>query len=452
MSEQPDRPGEATGCGQPGQGSEWLGRVKAFISRQVRIWRLVARGHGQGHILLWAFSLAYMTLLATVPVLALAFSMLKAFGGLERANERLMPFMMENLAAGSAEKVSEYVTGVIKNVDAGGISGVSALVLFWTMTVLFSNVEKSVNEIWGVRTGRPLYQRITNYTVLVVLGPLLLSVSLSAAVNLPRLPWVSTVLTYLPLSGKLFSVPPFLFTWTIFSLAYRMLPNTSVRLKSAVVGGIMAGSVWEFAKLLNIWTAKSLFFYGAVYGSLATLPIFLLWIYITWLIFLMGARFAYADQNLKEFELDAGGERISERARAFAGLRFMLEVCRDFSQGRPARPLKTLAAHVHIPERVLGDVAEALVERNLLVSFVTEAGPAYVPARAVDKIFLMDVLVGLQTWGGVSFSPVADAETKCVQRLQENLEETMARVQENVDFQQVIRELDVARDFHNDDA
>lgn len=416
-------------------------RPNDLFARPRQMLRLIGKGFKKDHILLWTSSLTYITLLSIVPLLALAFSILKAFGGLERASDRLMPFIMQNLAAGSAEKVSEYLTGMIDNVHAGGISGVSVLALFWSVTGLLSNIEESLNEIWGVQKGRPLFQRFTNYIVLIVMGPLLLSVSLSALMSLPGLPVVNTILDFLPFGRKLLLLPPFFFTWTIFTMAYRMLPNTAVRLRPAVIGGVVAGTGWELAKLLYIWAAKSIFNYGPIYGSLAALPIFLLWIYITWLIFLCGAQLSYFSQHIKDIGLDIDAELVSQRTREFAALRMMLEIGKDFFQGQTPRSVKILAAHAHIPEQVFRDIARIFTEGRLIVPAEAEDGPAYVPARPLDKIMLADILSCLRSSGGTGLSPLADIETIFIKRLQDDLEKTLALTTKDLDLKQLIKGL-----------
>jgi len=226
-----------------------------------------------------ASSLAYTTILSVIPLIAVSFSIFKAFGGLENLYGTIEPFVFENLAEGSDEKTLETIRSFIGNIHAGSL-GVGGLVgLLFTSMSMLSSIEKSINRIWKAPLTRSLFQRITLYWFFITLGPLGLAVAIGAATSLD-----------LPLSKFLPSGTPFFFILVaVFYGMYRYVPHRRVHWKSALISATGAAFVWLIAKMGYGIYVRKVVSYDRIYGSLGAIPILLVWIYLAWLVVLTGA-------------------------------------------------------------------------------------------------------------------------------------------------------------------
>lgn len=229
-----------------------------------------------------ASSLAYTTILSVIPLIAVSFSIFKAFGGLENLYGTIEPFIFENLAEGSDAKTLEMIKSFVGNIHAGslGVGGMVGL-LFTSMSML-NSVEKAINKIWKTSTNRGLFQRITIYWFFITLGPVALAVAVGAATSLD-----------LPLGQFLPSGTPFFFILIgLFYGIYRYVPHRWVNWRSALVSAMGTALVWLFAKISYGVYVRKIVNYDRIYGSLGAIPIFLVWIYVAWLVVLAGAAFS----------------------------------------------------------------------------------------------------------------------------------------------------------------
>jgi membrane protein len=236
----------------------------------------------EAEITVAASSLAYTTILSIIPLIAVSFSIFKAFGGLDHLYGTIEPFIFENLADGSDEKTIETIRSFIGNIHAGtlGVSGLIGL-LITSMTML-SSVEKSINKIWSTPLNRGIFQRITIYWFFITLGPLALAVAVGAATSLD-----------MPLSRVLPSGTPFFFILiAVFYGMYRYIPHRRVNWRAALVSAIGTSVIWITAKLAYGIYVRKIVSYDRIYGSLGAIPILLVWIYLAWLVVLTGAAFS----------------------------------------------------------------------------------------------------------------------------------------------------------------
>ena len=228
-----------------------------------------------------ASSLAYTTILSAIPVLAVSFSIFKAFGGLDNLYGAIEPFVFENLAEGSDEKTLEMIRSFVGNIHAGtlGIGGMVGL-LFTSMSML-SSVEKSINKIWKAPLNRGLFQRMTIYWFFITLGPLALAVAVGAATSLD-----------VPLSKVFPTGTPFFFILVgLFYGMYRYIPHCRVYWRAALVSAVGTSLMWVVAKIGYGIYVRKVVAYDRIYGSLGAIPILLVWIYVAWLVILTGAAF-----------------------------------------------------------------------------------------------------------------------------------------------------------------
>lgn len=297
--------------------STLAGRLKTFFSetlweidvQSLRWWRrlglhlgrlafLVVRGYRENQLQMRATALAYTTLLSLVPFLAVTFSLFKAFGGLGKAMAPIKNFILSNLATGTGHEVVRTLDRFIENFRSGAVGLIGFLLLVVSVVSVLATIEKFFNDIWGVRQSRSFARRFTSYWTFVTIGPILLGISLTVTGALQSSKLVNQILLLSGAEKFLISKIPWLTTWALFSALYLMMPNTKVKVRAAVIGGIIGGTLWEVAKYGYTLYATRVVSHSKVYGSLGMIPIFLVWIYYTWLVVLIGAQLTCAIQNV----------------------------------------------------------------------------------------------------------------------------------------------------------
>ncbi|MGZ3709833.1 MAG: YhjD/YihY/BrkB family envelope integrity protein [Bdellovibrionota bacterium] len=237
-----------------------------------------------------ASSLAYTTILSIIPVLAVSFAVFQAFGGMQKVYSTIEPLVLSYLAEGQGDAAIQTLHRFIDNANAGAIGIGGMIGLIFTCMTMLNSVEKAFNQVWGTRTARTLFQRVSSYWLFITLGPLALSVAIGAATSFD-----------FPIA-KLFpsGTGIFIGASVFFFIIYRWVPNTRVHWQPATISAVTTAALWNIARWgYNLYTSKVLT-YHKVYGSLGAIPIFLLWIYILWLIVLGGAAFtAVLQKRLK---------------------------------------------------------------------------------------------------------------------------------------------------------
>jgi membrane protein len=390
------------------------------LPRLVRLVRLGSRAlttalrilEGEG-VRLRAMALTYISLFAMVPALVVVFSVVQAFTGTERIVDALHRFLFENLAVGAGESLEPYLGRFITNAHATSAGLVGGLFLVWSALTLFSNVDHAVNETWGIHRRRSLTQQAVIYWMGLTLGPLLLASSITVAAS-ARAVLAGTGIRFLATAAGV------LLTCTFFTVLYLIVPFTRVRLLPALAGGFAAGLSWEVAKFGYAVVVTRIFRYHAIYGSVAAVPIFIFWLFVSWSILLFGARLVYVVQNAGA--LLAGVPHPSSRAgrETLAG-QLMLHVARAFDRGDPPPDGAEAASQLGAPPDEVDDLL-ALLRREGLVVNVADGG--LVPARPLEKISLEDVrraVLGGDLPGGrgVVVSVLRSVEEQAAERLSE---------------------------------
>lgn len=327
-----------------------------------------------------AMALTYISLFALVPGLVVAFSVLQAFAGMDRISGRLHEFLFANLAVGARATIEPYLDRFIRNAHATSAGLVGGALLIWSAVSLFQNVDRAVNDIWGIRRRRSLAQQAVTYWVGVTLGPLLLagSITLGHTAETLLVGWGAKFLVV---------VTGTLLTCVLFATAYLIVPNTRVQVRAAALGGLVAGVAWELAKWGYTFAVGRFFSYHAVYGSVAAVPIFLFWLFVSWTLLLFGARLAYVFQY--RGTIAARGPRGDSAAgREIIAGQAMLAVARAFDAGEPALDAGDLATRIGASAEETGEAVAALRQRGVVVG-LTDGG--LVPARPLEKITLLDI-------------------------------------------------------------
>lgn len=395
-----------------------------LAQRFAHFWILVGKSFQRNRGPTRAAALTYTTLLALVPILAVVVSvstgMLKADQGTNVA--KLVDYVVGTVApqldlspSGSTteatqnrREVVDQIIGYINKINSGAL-GVTAMValVFIAITVL-SSVEGTFNDMWGVSQGRPWLARVVQYWATITLGPIFLvtAVAVTGGAQFARVKEWFDLVPGLQLLTKLV---PFMCLCVFLTLFYKIMPATPVTWKAAWAGGVTGGVLLQLNNLLNVIYISKVVTYSKIYGGLGAVPIFLIGIYFSWLIVLLGSQVSYAYQNKQAYLRAKEAETIHQRGREFVALRLMTEVAARFYVGdRPPTSLE-LEQKLAVPAQLAGPILTALVRAGLLLEVQQIEGCSYAPGRPIDRIAVEDVLTALRTGDGTDLATADDA-------------------------------------------
>jgi membrane protein len=379
-----------------------LAWLRGFVQLSV----IIGEGFVRDQLLLRANALTYLTLLALIPLLAVAVTMSNAFG---ISAENMTRVILEQVAAGSPEAV-DNILPFVENLNFAAL-GTSGAVLFLLTTVLaLGNVEKALNQIWGMKQQRSWERRIPDYLAVLVVSPILLGLALSLGGTLQSQSLVQRLLE-VPLFATLYDVglrqAPLLLLILAFSFIYWFLPNTRVRVVSALLGGAVAGVLYALAMYVYLSFNVGVLRYNTIFGSFAFLPLLMVWMYLGWAIILLGAEVAYAHQTLPLYRREVRGKPAGAAARESIGLAIAVELARAFRDGRPPWSVDALSDFLDIPLRTVRDVTGELERAGILVPCAGESVGGYQIGRPLERIDVEDVLTAMR---GSRAAAIGDSE------------------------------------------
>ena len=375
-----------------------LGSLRAALVYRLRLIVLVVEGTLRDLLLLRAAALTYKTVFSIVPLFAVTLAFFKGFGGTERAGEELRTAALDRITPGLRD-VMEQLNNSISNIHAGAVGGIGIVLLLYTAISLLATVEDSFNHIWGVKKGRSFFWRCIIYWGVITLGPVVFMTSMTATAFVESsglLGWIRQSVGFA--NAGLLALMPFVFAWFGFAFLYYFMPNTHVQWKSAFAGGIVGGTLWELAKHGYVLYNTHVVSTYKIYGALGAVPMFLLWIYLSWTIILFGAEFAFAYQNVKTYRREIEMEPPSVAAQMELALLAILLVAREYVAGRDPVTLRRLSEALNVPVRFANDVLFRLGAAGL-VREVASAEPGYVPGRDAAAITVKDVFDAMQRSG-----------------------------------------------------
>lgn len=352
-----------------------------------------------------ASALTYSTLLAIVPILAILFAIARGFGF-----DSLMELQLRNGLAGNpetTEAILSFVDSYLSQTKSGVFIGVGLVMLLWTVTNLITNIEITFNRIWQIKKARSLYRKITDYFSMLLLMPILIVVSGGLSI------FVGTMLKEMenfelltPILKFLIRLIPFVLTWLMFTGLYMFMPNTKVKFRHALIAGVLAGTAYQAFQFLYInsqlWVTK----YNAIYGSFAALPMFLLWLQISWTICLFGAELTYAGQNVRNFSFDQDTRNISRRYRDFISILIMSLIAKRFEKNEAPYTAVQISEKYQIPIRLTNQILYQLQEINLIHEAITDQKSeeiGYQPSIDINQLNVGMLIDRLDTYGSENF-------------------------------------------------
>src|SRR5919109_2239670 len=336
-----------------------------------------------------ATALVYRTLLSIVPLLAVSFSVLKAFGAQYRI-ETVVARMLAPLGAGGAE-ITTHVVSFVDNLKVSVLGAIGFVALFYTVLSVIERVESALNRIWHVRRPRSLARKFSDYLSILLVGPVFVFAAFAIMASALNYWLVQRVLeaTHTTWAAVLMARhgAPFLLLVAAFTLLYRLLPYTGVRLPSALVGGVTAALLWHVAGFWFAVFVASSTSYTAIYSGFAVFVISLIWLQVAWLVVLAGGQVAYVHQNPISYVVVRGRPSLLLRERI--GLGALVEITRQYlGDGGPTRPID-LALTLDAPLEVLEELIDDFVAAGLLVRTVDPDGVILARAPALRRVALL---------------------------------------------------------------
>ncbi len=365
--------------------------------RLLRIFQAIIRDLKGGLLTLRAMSLVYTTLLSLVPLLAVSFSVLKGFG-VHNQIEPLLLNMLSPLGSQGAE-ITTYIIGFVDNIKVGVLGLLGLALLLYTVVSLIQKIEKAFNFTWRISTYRNLAQRFSDYLSVIMVGPVLIFTAMGITAAISNSDILNSLTAIAPLGylitviGKLI---PYALVIAAFTFIYILVPNTRVHFKSALVGGIISGILWETTGWLFASFVATSSNYTAVYSGFAILMIFMIWLYLSWLILLTGASIAFYHQHPQWVANRQQVLQMSCRLREKTALVAMYKIAKSFHENTAAWDHERLAMEIDIASEALAMVINALLNAGL-VTMGGKDGMCYIPAHSLEHIAVKTVLDTVRT-------------------------------------------------------
>ncbi len=369
---------------------EKLGLPGQFLATTLRYLYGILRDIFSGDLSLRAMSLVYTTLLSIIPLLAFSFAILKGFGVFDQL-EPYLNNVLEPLGEDGA-RITETILKLVNNVQGGVLGGVSMIILLYTVISTIQKVEASFNFVWYVSKPRSLSRRFTEYLVVIIIGPIMMVTALSIIGSMGS----NTVIQYLgalPGVGEMLLLAgkfvPFLMISGVFAFLYMFMPNTKVNLKSALVGGLGGGIMWATMAILFTTFVVTAARTQNMYANFAVAIFALIWLYINWLVLLIGAQLAFYHQNPAFLRIGRQEPRLSNSMRERLALNIMMLIGAAFRSGDKKVDARSIGAVLNIPTIALTPIGAALEQEGLIASTETED---LIPGREMSRIKLQDIL------------------------------------------------------------
>jgi membrane protein len=420
---------------------------RRVLLRPARILYAVIRDLADGQLNLRAMSLVYTTLLSLVPLLAITFSVLKGFG----VHNQIEPLLLRVFAplGDQAQEVVSRIVGFVNNMQVGVLGSVGLGLLLFTVVSLMQKIERSLNDIWQVPQDRPIAERYSGYLSILLVGPVLVFSSLGVTASIGHSSVVQAIASVEPFGEALQAagrVVPYLMVILAFMLIYKLMPNTRVHWLAALIGGIVAGVLWEtvgWAFAAYVVRSSN---YPAIYSAFATLLLFMIWLYVSWLILLIGAAVAFYFQHPEYVGARRAQMLLSVSAQERLALAVAALIAKHFCISEAPWTLNDLARRFQVPEKVIANLLDIL-QRCHYVTASRDEPPGYLPARPPETINAAELLAAVRSDGrGDNRMTIGLAGLPAIVRTAEKAEAAMLAVLGGVTLKDLALDEGVAED------
>jgi membrane protein len=419
--------------------------MKALSIRYLRIILLALRGFFRDHCQKTASILTYYSLLNVVPVVAVAFAMAKGFG-LEKLIEKQILQMAgkANWGADITNQIIRFSHNLLNQAKGGLIAGIGVVLLLWTVISIMGKIEESLNEIWEVKRPRTLIRKFSDYIAIMVFAPVLMVISSSATVLVAS--QVKVIVSKIALLGVfskiiflLLNLLPYASIWILLTMLYLIIPNTKIPIRSAILGGVTAGTIAQIVQWIYIKFQIGVASYGAIYGSFAALPLFLGMLQISWMIVLFGAEIANANEHYETFGFHPDYSKMSVSSKKILMLRIFHLLTKKFSLGEKPLSASQIAHVLEIPVRLVRQLLHELSAVGLVVETAkgVKSEVAFQPGRTIENITVKFALDEYEKYGTTKIPDYQSEEAEKISKYLKDISETIEKSPANVRLKEI---------------
>ncbi len=367
-----------------------LGR--RWLTQTLRLLYVVLHELVAGQLTLRAMSLIYTTLISLVPLLAVSFSVLKAFG----VQGQIEPFLLEFLSplGAKGEEIGANIIGFIDNMNVGVLGAVGLGMLFYTVISLVQKIEQTFNHIWHIKNPRSFLRRVTDYLSVLMIGPVMVVSALAMTASMVSSTFVQYIISIEPFGTMFYYLTltiPYILIIIAFTFMYMFIPNTSVKLGPALTGATVSGILWKTGGMLFASFAAGSTNYDAIYSSFAILITFMIWLYLSWLIFLLGSQIAFYRQHPEYVRPVRGNIELCSRQKEKLVLLAMYWIGKHYYLGLKPWTLRSLNSQLGVPSDLLSNTLDQLTSNGLIIEII-EKDTTYIPAKDLDTITLKQLI------------------------------------------------------------
>lgn len=362
-----------------------------------------------------ASALTYYTVLSLVPLAAMAYGIAKGFGFDQYMENYLISLFSDKQDI--VDMILEFSESMLARTQGGLIAGVGIVVLLWSVIKVMSNIESAFNEIWSVDKQRTITRKVSDYITIVLLAPFCLIISYSVtsyitdwiAETALSVEWVNRFNGLISFGMNLL---PYSLLWFGFALLYIVMPNTKVQFKAAFISGIVTGIAFQIVQYFYFKFQIGVSNYNAIYGSFAAIPLFLVWLQMSWTIILVGAGMAYSIQNVKNFEYELEVTQLSTGLKTKLALLILHSITEQFKKELPPQTSLEISESIDLPHRITKMILTTMTNAGLIHEVKTndEKTFAYAPAFRIDNMNIEHCIRRIQN-AGINEIEFKDDET-----------------------------------------
>lgn len=414
--------------------------VSGTAARTLRLFALALRGFIRDNGLQRASGLAFDSVLGLLPFLAILVSVLKGFGAYKLLmQETVRPAIVQTLQGlGDRPTDADVVTlkgaflialDLVDQAEFGAIGMVGVVLLLYVVALVLISVEESMNHVFGVEHARSIPRKISDFSAILFITPFSAMMAATVATAARSVEW---------LGGSFFLQLGAVVVMSFgLTMLYLVMPFTRVKFSSALFGGICGGILWYGLLAAQIQFQIGVARYNSLYSTFAAIPLFLVWVSLSWVVVLFGAELTAAHQNTRAFRWRVRGADADQAARAFVALRAMVEIIAAFVDGNAPRTLRYLSRTMQAPDQLVKEVLEVLVKRGLLARALRRGALAYVVARDIEQLTVHDVLTVLEQDANFHLAPPSAGTDSRVQALLDRLSDIRQSAASNLSLREL---------------
>ncbi len=381
---------------------------QAFFIKFLRVSILTFRSFTRDKCYLQASALTFYTIMSIVPIFAMIFGVANGFGLEKDLESQLLESFANHKEV--IDNLMDFAKSMLEKTNGGMIAGIGVFFLFWSVIKVLGNIEKVFNDIWGVKQHRQLIQKFNIYLSVMVICPFVLiihsglnglTITISELIlkKLNLIFGAENIVGSLVLFGIKFL--PYLFICLVLSFLYLAIPNIKVKIKYAVISGIIAGVLFQLLQVAYIVFQVTLAKQNEIYGAFAAFPLFLIWLQLSWLIVLFGAEISFACQNIVDFEFNLDSKKVSHKFKRILSIQICQLIVQDFATCAKEHSTQSISHTLKIPIRLTREIINELYEAKLIVEIKTDDDRDffYHPAIPIDKLTILYIYEQLDNVG-----------------------------------------------------